>query len=181
MRLPTPSPSTLGALLVPALLLSACSGEVSVGGGEPAAITPDALEAELTSNMSGEDVDQFDVACEGGLDPEVDATQDCLITFTGDGSVTGVRLVVTDVQGEEVEFDQVLFVPAEEVADGVDRFYTDQGFTLDEVTCDGGLIGEEGETTTCDITSEAEGDVQVEATTTSVEGLVVNFDLTVVS
>ena len=181
MRQPSPSLSVLGAVLVPTLVLGACSGEVSIGGDEPAAITQDALEAEVTGNMSGADADQFEVSCEGGLDAEVGATQDCLITFTGDGSVTGVRLVVTDVQGEEVEFDQVLFVPAEEVADGVDRFYTDQGFTLDEVTCDGELIGEEGETTTCDITSEAEGDVQVEATTTSVEGLVVNFDLTVVS
>lgn len=167
-------------LVLPALLLSACSGEVSVGGGS-SAITQDALEAEVEGNMSGADVDQFDVACEGRLDAEVDATQDCLISFAGDGSTTGVRLVVTDVQGEEVEFDQVLFIPAEDVADGVERFYVDQGFTVDAVTCAGELVGEEGETTTCQVESSADGDAEVEATTTTVDGLVVNFDLTVVS
>ncbi len=182
MRLSVPAslrPSSAVLLLPALLLLGACSGEVSVGG--PAAISQEVLETEVEGNMSGADVDQFDVACEGGLEPEVDATQDCLISFSGDGSTTGVRLVVTDVQGDEVEFDQVLFIPAEEVADGVERFYADQGFSVDAVTCDGELVGEEGETTTCQVESSADGDAEVEATTTTVDGLVVNFDLTVVS
>ena len=178
MRLSVLSPSVVGALLAPALLLSACSGEVSVGG--PATVERADLEAELSANMSGPDADQFDVACEGDLEAEVEATQDCLITFSEDGSTTGVRLVVTAVEGDEVEFDQTLFIPAGEVADAVERTYADPGLTIDEVTCAGELLGKEGATTTCDIAS-SEGDVTVEATTTTVDGLVVNFDLTVVS
>ena len=178
MRLSVLSPSVVGALLAPALLLSACSGEVSVGG--PATVERTDLEAELSANMSGPDADQFDVACEGDLEAEVEATQDCLITFSEDGSTTGVRLIFTAVEGDEVEFDQTLFIPAGEVADAVERTYADPGITIDEVTCAGELLGEEGATTTCDIAS-SEGDVTVEATTTTVDGLVVNFDLTVVS
>ena len=178
MRLSVLSPSVVGALLAPGLLLSACSGEVSVGG--PATVERADLEAELSANMSGPDADQFDVACEGDLEAEVEATQDCLITFSEDGSTTGVRLVVTAVEGDEVEFDQTLFIPAGEVADAVERTYAEPGLTIDEVTCAGELLGEEGATTTCDIAS-SEGDVTVEATTTTVDGLVVNFDLTVVS
>ena len=178
MRLSVLSPSLVGALLAPALLLSACSGEVSVGG--PATVERADLEAELSANMSGPDADQFEVACEGDLEAEVEATQDCLITFSEDGSTTGVRLVVTAVEGDEVEFDQTLFIPAGEVADAVERTYAEPGLTIDEVTCAGELLGEEGATTTCDIAS-SEGDVTVEATTTTVDGLVVNFDLTVVS
>lgn len=178
MRLSVLSPSVVGALLAPGLLLSACSGEVSVGG--PATVERADLEAELSANMSGPDADQFDVACEGDLEAEVEATQDCLITFSEDGSTTGVRLVVTAVEGDEVEFDQTLFIPAGEVADAVERTYAEPGLTIDEVTCAGELVGEEGATTTCDIAS-SEGDVTVEATTTTVDGLVVNFDLTVVS
>ena len=178
MRLSVLSPSVVGALLAPALLLSACSGEVSVGG--PATVERADLEAELSANMSGPDADQFEEACEGDLEAEVEATQDCLITFSEDGSTTGVRLVVTAVEGDEVEFDQTLFIPAGEVADAVERTYAEPGLTIDEVTCAGELLGEEGATTTCDIAS-SEGDVTVEATTTTVDGLVVNFDLTVVS
>lgn len=179
MRLSVLSPSVVGALLAPVLLLSACSGEVSVGG--PATVDRADLEGEVAANMSGPDVDRFDVACEGDLEAEVEATQDCLITFSEDGSTTGVRLEVTAVEGDEVEFDQTIFIPAQEVADAVERTYADRGLTIDEVTCAGELLGEEGETTTCDITSSVDGDVTVEATTTTVDGLIVNFDLTVVS
>ncbi len=179
MRLSVLSRSLVGALLAPALLLSGCSGEVSVGG--PGAVDRADLESEVAANMSGPDVDQFDVACAGDLEAEVEATQDCLITFSQDGSTTGVRLDVTAAEGDEVEFDQTLFIPAEDVADAVERAYADRGLTIDEVTCVGELVGEQGETTTCDITSSVDGDVTVEATTTTVEGLTVNFDLTVVS
>ena len=178
MRLQVLSPSLIGAVLAPALLLSACSGEISVGG--PGAVDRADLEGEVSANMSGPDADRYDVACEGELEAEVEATQDCLITFADDGSTTGVRLVVTAVEGDEVEFEQTLFIPADEVADAVERAYADPGLTIDEVTCEGELVGEEGATTTCDIAS-SEGDVSVEATTTTVDGLIVNFDLTVVS
>lgn len=179
MRLPVLSPSLVGAVLAPALLLSACSGEISVGG--PGAVDRADLEGEVSANMSGPDADRYDVACEGDLEAEVEATQDCRVIFSEDGSTTGVRLVVTAVEGDEVEFDQTLFIPADDVAAGVESYYTDQGLTIDEISCAGELVGEEGETTTCDITSSVEGDVTVEATTTTVDGLVVNFDLTVVS
>ena len=99
------------------------------------------LEAELSANMSGPDADQFDVACEGDLEAEVEATQDCRVTFSEDGSTTGVRLVVTAVEGDEVEFDQTLFIPAGEVADAVERTYAEPGLTIDEVTCAGELLG----------------------------------------
>ena len=47
MRLSVLSPSVVGALLAPALLLSACSGEVSVGG-------PATVERAVAANKLGE-------------------------------------------------------------------------------------------------------------------------------
>ncbi|WP_169834668.1 DUF4333 domain-containing protein [Nocardioides dokdonensis] len=160
-------------------LLAACSGEISVGG--PDGISQERLETEVAGNVSGADKDQVEVDCGGELEAEPDATQDCVITYTADGSRTGVRLTVTDVQGDEVEFDQLLFIAAEDVADAVERFYTEQGIVVDTATCAGELLGEQGETTTCEVTSSSDGDATIEVTTTTVDGLTVNFDLDVAS
>lgn len=168
----------LGLPLV-AGLLAGCSGEISIGG--PGAISQERLETEVTGNVSGDDADKLEVDCGGELQAELDATQDCVLTYPEDGSRTGVRLTVTDVQGEEVEFDQLLFIAAEDVADAVERFYTDQGIDVETATCDGELLGEEGETTTCEVSSGSDGDATIEVTTTTVDGLTVNFDLEVVS
>lgn len=160
-------------------LLAGCSGEISVGG--PGAISQERLETEVTGNVSGSDADKLEVDCQGALEAELDATQDCVLTYTEDDSRTGVRMTVTDIQGEEIEFDQLLFIAPEDVAGGVERFYTEQGIDVETVTCAGELLGEEGGTTTCEVSSSSDGDATIEVTTTTVEGLTVNFDLEVVS
>ncbi len=160
-------------------LLVGCSGEISIGG--PGSISQESLEAEVRGNISGADAERLEVDCAGGLEAEPDATQDCLITYTDDDSRTGVRLSVTDVQGDEVEFDQLLFIEAEDVAAAVERFYTEQGIDVEAATCAGELLGEEGETTTCEVSSSSDGDATIEVTTTTVDGLTVNFDLDVAS
>lgn len=183
MRLTVPSPAVIGVLLVPILLVSACSGEVSIGGVDQ--VTEAELVAETEDQVTGVERDTFEVTCDGGLDAEVGATQDCRVAGVQDAEASdesiGVRYVVTEVDGDEVSFSRTPFLDAESVALGVERHYSDQGITIDSVTCDDELIGEEGETTTCDITSSSDGDVTVEATSTGLDGLNVTFDLTVVS
>ncbi len=174
---PTATASLLTALILAVPLLGACSGEASVGSGDPT-ITQAELEKELTSRVTGEDADQVEVVCQGDLTAEVGATQDCEATAAG--TSTGIRLTVDAVEGEEVEFSQTLFISETELASAVDGYFTDQGIEVTGVTCDGELIGEEGESAMCEVTSSSDGDATVRATTSDVDGLVVNFGIKVV-
>lgn len=176
--------STLAALLAAATLaVAGCSGEVSVGedsSEEPAVETVEQSEIEsvVAGNITGADAADVEVTCEGDLDAEVGATQDCLASL--DGSTTGIRITVDQVNEEDVDFSTVMFVTAAELESAVGDFYSGQGIGVTGVTCDGELVGEPGETAQCDITSDTDGDATVEATATGTDGLTVNFDLEVI-
>ena len=173
----TPAASLLTVLLLTVPLLGACSGEAPVGSGDPT-ITKSQLEEEVTSRVSGEDADQVDVVCEGDLTAEVGETQDCEATAAG--TTTGIRFTVDAVEGEEVESSQTIFISETELASTVDGYFTDQGVKVTGVTCDGELIGVKGESATCEVTSSSDGDATVRTTTSTVDGLTVNFDIEVV-
>jgi len=173
------SRSTLAALVVAAVVtLAGCSGEVSVSSG-PETVEQSEIESVVSGNITGADAADVEVTCDGDMDAEVGATQDCLATL--DGSTTGIRITVDQVNEEDVDFSTVMFVTAEELASAVDDFYSGQGIGVTGVTCDGELVGEAGETAQCDITSDTDGDATVQATATGTDGLTVNFDLEVVS
>lgn len=160
-----------------AVALAGCSVEASVGD-EPT-VAQSEIESVVAGNITGADAGETEVTCDGGdLPAEVGETRDCLVTL--EGRSTGIRVTIEKVNDEDVDFSTVMFVTAEELATSVDDFYTGQGFTIDDVTCDGELVGEAGETARCDITSATDGDATVEATSTGAEGLTVNFDLEVV-
>ncbi|WP_459972789.1 DUF4333 domain-containing protein [Nocardioides pyridinolyticus] len=174
------STATAGLLTVLTLavpLLGACSGEASVGSGDPT-VTQAQLEEEVASRVTGQDADQVKVACEGDLTATVGGTQDCEVTAAG--TSTGIRLTVDAVEGEEVEFSQTLFISETELASAVDGYFTDQGITVTGVTCDGELIGVKGESATCEVTSSSDGDATVRTTTSNVDGLTVGFDIELV-
>lgn len=173
---PPSRPSALLAALLGAVVLTACSGEVSVGEDT---VSQSEIEEVVAGNITGEDADAVEVACEGDLDAEVGATQDCLATL--DGSTTGIRVTVDQVNDQDVDFSSTIFITADELAVTVEDTYVGQGVSVDTVTCDGELFGEPGETASCEVTSAVDGDATIEATTTTVEGLTVNFDLEVVS
>lgn len=172
------SRSALAAFLgTAALTLVGCSGEVSVGG-DPT-VEQSEIESVVAGNITGADAADVEVTCDGDLDAEVGATQDCLATY--EGSSTGIRITVDQVNDDDVDFSTVMFVTAEELATAVGDFYTGQGIGVTGVTCDGELVGEAGETAQCDVSSDTDGDATVEATATGTDGLTVNFDLEVVS
>ena len=91
----------VGATVTAVLLLSGCSGSVSIGGSgveseELAQEVSDQLEASV-----GQAPD--DVECPDGLDAEVGAEARCTLT---DGDATyGVSVTATAVEGDEVSFD----------------------------------------------------------------------------
>lgn len=156
--------------------LTACSGEVSVGEDT---VSQSEIESVIAGNISGEDSADVEVTCEGDLEAEVGATRDCSATLAG--SSTGIRVTVDQVNEDDVDFSTVMFVTAEELESAVGDHYAGQGIGVTGVTCDGELLGEAGDTASCEISSDTDGDATVEATSTGADGLTVNFDLEVVS
>lgn len=153
------------------LLLSSCSfsfGSTTVSKAElekqvKATITPDDPSAEFT------------VACDGTLKGEVDATQDCYATDS-QGSTTGLHVKVTEVDGNNVKFSYDPFIAPEDVAAAIKDLATQQGITVETLTCDDELPGKEGESIVCSGTPvDSVGDLTV--TVTSVDGLQVNFNV----
>jgi len=170
----TTLPRALGVSAVLALLVpvAACSGSVSVGG--PPEIDQQALEADLLAGISGEDADQVEVSCEGPLVAEVDASTDCFAEFTVDGSRTGIRPTVITAEGEDVEYDAVVFIDGDSVAGVVQQQLRAQAEPASEVEC-GELLGERAATGECTVTDRA-GETPVVTTVTEVNGLRVDFE-----
>lgn len=165
-----------GASLLLLLAIGGCSVEASAGDET---VSQSEIESVVAGNITGEDAADVEVTCDGDLDAEVGASQDCQATL--EGRSTGIRITVDQVNEEDVDFSTVMFVTAEELQTAVSDFYSDQGIGVTGVTCDGELVGESGDTATCEITSDTDGDATVEATSTGADGLTVNFDLEVVN
>lgn len=145
---------------------------------------PDAIDqAELEKKVAGlytADDPEADITaeCGGDLAAEVDATQECHLVV-GEESAD-VRVVVTEVGEEQLDFEAMPYVPAERVAETVKESLEGQGFQPETVTCDGELKGQLDATTTCTV-APAEGEGKIEVSVTQVDGLMVNFNYEVVA
>lgn len=154
-------------MLTTVLALAACSTEVTVSQSD--------LEDQLTKQITPDSPeDEVTVECEGDLAGEVDATVDCPTTI-GVDPVT-VRVVVTAVDGTDVEYELTPVVEAEDVAASIEESLAGQGYPVETVSCEGELIGEQDETQLCSVSNARGDELQVEATVTSVDGFLINFD-----
>lgn len=155
------------SLLVALVLLSACSSEVTV--------SQDDLAEQLTTQITPDNPDDsVTVECEDDLAGEVDATVDCPATI-GEDPVT-VRVVVTAVDGTDVEYELTPVVEADDVAASIEETLVAQDFPLGSVACEGELIGVVDETQLCSVTDANGKEVAVESTVTSVDGFLIGFD-----
>ncbi|MFC5177558.1 DUF4333 domain-containing protein [Nocardioides taihuensis] len=138
-----------------------------------AAVSQSELEQEVagryTPGASGEGVT---ASCDGDLESEVDATQDCAVQVGAD--VARVHVVVDRVDGTDVRFTSTPYLSAADVAEAI-RKSLGSGFQVDTIECAGELQGVEGSRTTCTYTPPASGR-EVEAEVTEVDGLMINFD-----
>lgn len=163
------------ALAACTIVLAGCS--FSIGGAD--AVTTSELEEQIASLYTPDDPDaEITAECEGELAAEVDATQDCHLVVGEEEA--DVRVVVTEVGDETVDFEASPFVPADLVAETIKGSLVSQGFEVETVECEDELPGEVDATATCTATP-SDGAGTIEVVVTSVEGLLVNFDYEVVS
>lgn len=154
-------------MLLTVLALAGCSTEVTVSQSD--------LEEQLTEQITPDNPDdEVTVECEGDLAGEVDATVDCPATI-GEDPVT-VRVLVTSVDGTDVEYQLTPVVEAADVAASIEETLAGQDYPVEAVSCEGELIGEQDETQLCSVTNTRGDEVEVEATVTSVDGFLIGFD-----
>lgn len=183
MPRPTRQPSTssparragLALAAAAALLAAGCSGSVSAGT-ETATVAQEELETQVAGFITGADADTIDVTCEGDLDAEEGASQECVATAEGDPQQTNIRATVETVNEDDVDFSIDLYVTAAALADFVTDYVEGQGITVDSVECSDDLSATAGDTSRCEIASP-DGEGAVEATSTGNDGLQVTFDI----
>lgn len=175
MRTPLARLAPVAALACLLVVVSGCS--FSFGG--PEAVSQAELEKQVAGIYTPDDPNaEITADCDGTLEPEVDATQDCHLTVGEEKA--DVHVVVTKVGDDSVDFEATPYVPAERVAETIQTSLGDQGYDIESVECEDELLGVLEETTACTATP-AEGDGAIEVTVTSVDGLMVNFNYEVVS
>ena len=165
---------TFAAALACSVVLAGCS--FSTG---PDAVDQAELEKQVAGLYTADDPGaEITAECDGDLDAEVDATQDCHLVV---GQETAdVHVVVTEVGDEQVDFEATPYVPAERVAEAVKASLEKDGYQVETVTCDGELVGEKDGKTTC-TAAPSEGKGKIDVAVTSVDGLMVNFSYEVVA
>ncbi|KQQ42606.1 DUF4333 domain-containing protein [Nocardioides sp. Leaf307] len=199
MPRPTRQPSTssparragLALAAAVALLAAGCSGSVSAGtdtasdtasdtdsdtATDPGTVAQEELETQVAGFITGADADTIDVTCEGDLDAEEGASQECVATAEGDPQQTNIRATVETVNEDDVDFSIDLYVTAAALADFVADYVEGQGITVDSVECSDDLSATAGDTSRCEIASP-DGEGAVEATSTGNDGLQVIFDI----
>lgn len=149
--------------------------------------TPTLAQSKVETEISTQVVAKLgktpdSVQCPGDLKGKVGTQITCTLTVSG---VRGpVDVTVTSVNGRSVYFD--IDVAKTGTPDVLQLFVESQistqlaakiGQKPDSVKCPGDLQGTVGNAITCTVTAAGESQ-DVEATVTSVEGLVVRFDIT---
>lgn len=156
------------------LALSACAEQTFAGS-----VSQADLEDEVAALFpSGNPSIPLTVACEGGVDSTVDATQTCRIARADDDTKDSFVLVrVAAVVDDKTRISARPFIPADRVAGVILRSLVADGYLVDEVTCERELDGVVDASVDCAASPATQGnDGAIVATVTRVAGLKVAFD-----
>lgn len=168
-------PSLLLALLLALVMtLSACAERTFEGSVSQTDLEEEVADLFPSGNLSI----PLTVACEGGIDSTVDATQTCRIARAEDDTRDSFVLVrVATVVDDQTRITARPFVPADRVAGVILRSLVADGYLVDQVTCERELDGEVDASVECMATPATKGnDGVIVATVTRVAGLKVAFD-----
>lgn len=136
------------------------------------------VEQEIRAKMTDPSGRQPDsVTCPSDLQASVGAAIDCEMVVGAEG--IGVKVTVTSVQGDNVDFDMDWSVDRNDVAKTISEQLGQQtGRKIDSVSCPTNLKAAVGAMLRCELT-DAGQTYGVTATVTSVEGSLVKYNFTV--
>lgn len=154
------------ALYLFLIALAGCSAEVSSGS----AVTTDDLTQQVATQMTPDGAEEVAATCDGELEAEVGATQDCSVRV--EDRDVAVRVIATEVEGKDVAFDIVPIMAAEDLEAAVAANYTAESEIIAD--CPGGLDGVVGAQQRCTVTVGPDT-VGVEVSTTGLDGANIEF------
>ncbi|MGY4712160.1 DUF4333 domain-containing protein [Mycolicibacterium sp. CBM1] len=169
--------SRLGVgLALAGLIGAAATGcSVSVNGGDAPAVSKTDLEKDISARLVQKTGHRPQtVTCKSDLPGQVGKTTRCEVMLSSTNSFEPV-VTVTKVEGSTVSYDMTPAVNKEQLEKSVANLVSQaSGATVDSVSCAGGLDGEQGAETHCEVTA---GGVTLNRTVevTKVDGLMMNF------
>jgi hypothetical protein len=168
-------------MLVTVILAAAGSVACSVSGSVEVGKRVDSatLEKEVTAKLQDQ-LPPDSVSCPDGLKGKVGAKTTC--TVIANDLLYTATVTATKVDGSTVSFDLKMPPPATVPKTSLEKQVT--GALADQVpsgvkvvTCDGNLVGTVGETTTCQVTTNAGDTVPVNVTVTTATFTDVRFSI----
>lgn len=166
--------SAVGASAAVWALVSGC--DASVGFGGQPAVGKDALQADIAGRLEKAGEKPQSVTCKDDLIGEVGRTARCEVVMSPTNSFEPV-ITVTSTDGNTINYEMSPALSKEQLEKAVSRLVTDASHTpVTSVSCESGLEGKVGSTAHCEV--EAGGQrLQRTVEVTSVEGLMMNFDV----
>lgn len=148
---------------------------IDTADGAPVVSTAD-LQSDIAERFAEAGTDPQSVTCKEPLVGEVGQTARCDVTLSPTNSFEPI-VTVTGVDGATVDYELIPALSVEQLERAVARLVAADGGPPDSVvTCRTGLLGQPGEVSHCDITSDAVT-LRRTAEVTSIDGLMMNFDL----
>jgi hypothetical protein len=143
--------------------------------GVPAVTTLD-LQSDIAERFAEAGEQPELVTCKEPLIGEVGQTARCDVVMSPTNSFAPI-VAVTSVDGAKIDYELMPALSQEQLEKAVARLVADAGGPpASQVTCRSGLIGQIGEVSHCDVTA-AGITLRRTAEVTSVDGLMMNFDL----
>jgi hypothetical protein len=164
----------VGALATLWALVSGCDASIGVGGTPT--VGKDALQTDIANRLAKAGEQPQSVTCKEDLVGEVGKTARCEVVMSPTNSFEPL-LTVTGVDGSAVNYEMSPAVSEEQLEKAVSRLVADAAHAqVASVSCESGLEGKVGATAHCDVDA---GGVKLRRTVevTSVEGLMMNFDM----
>lgn len=166
----------IAPLVVPAAVAASVAGcGFEIADGVPTVTTAD-LQADVTERFAEAGERPQSVVCKDPLVGEVGQTARCDVVMSPTNSFAPI-VSVTGVDGATIDYELMPALSREQLERAVARLVDDAGGPpASQVTCSSDLLGRLGEVARCDVVA-AGITLRRTAEVTSVDGLMMNFDL----
>ena len=156
-------------VLTPIVTVTSVDGETVNWEVEPT-LTAEQLERQMTHRIGGGSGGAPDtVSCDEGLDGPAGNTTQCDVSIDGGPSQTRT-VKAKKAEGLALQWSLLAMLPREQAEQSLHRQLTEAlGYPPDSVECAGDLVGEKGNTTTCDVEAPPDSWVYL-LTVESIEG-----------
>lgn len=162
----------LAVLATTAAAMAGCGWEIA--GGVPTVATTD-LQSDIAARFTDAGERPDSVTCSDPLVGEVGQTARCDVVMSSTNRFAPI-VTVTRVDGAAIDYELMPALSREQLEGAVARLVADVGPPASRVSCLSDLLGQMGEAAQCDVTA---GGMTLRRTAevTSVDGLMMNFDL----